>query len=237
MEETKALTISYLEKCNIERENVKEDKNGIFQIQNIPSIEGNILLQQNKLDKTLICTTPVYIKSIKPSLFSFVMNYTGILGYYNPFTAEAQYNKNMPDTQLPFTMAHESAHQLGIAREEEANFVGFLIGKNTGNKELRYSTNYFVLKNLLHYLSDKDPEFVKYILNKFSNAVKRDLQAERNFYKKYMGTTSDFFETTNDLFLKSNQQDGSINYSYFIELLLRYEKKELRFTTQFQKHK
>ena len=165
------------------------------------------------------------------------MNYTGILGYYNPFTAEAQYNKNIPSTQLPFTMAHETAHQIGVAREEEANFVGFLLGKNSTNEELKFSTHYFVLKNLLNYISDKDPEFVKNILDNFSDALKRDLEAERKFYTEYTGATSVFFETTNDLFLKSNQQDGSINYSYFIELLLRYEKKELRFTTQFQKHK
>jgi Zn-dependent peptidase ImmA (M78 family) len=57
------------------------------------------------------------------------MNKTGILGYYNPFTAESQYNPNIPATQLPFTLAHEMSHQLGYAREQEASFIAYLYSK------------------------------------------------------------------------------------------------------------
>ncbi|WP_376785804.1 hypothetical protein [Kaistella carnis] len=41
--------------------------------------------------------------------------------------------------------------------------------------------------------------------------------------KKHEGLLEVLFGYTNDLFLKSNQQEGSITYSYFIDLLLRYE--------------
>ena len=33
-----------------------------------------------------------------------------------------------------------------------------------------------------------------------------------------------FFAFTNDLFLKTNQQEGAVTYSYFVDLLVRYER-------------
>ena len=53
-------------------------------------------------------------------MFGIIGNYVGFQGYYNPFTTEAQYNAELPNTYIPFTLSHESAHQLGFAREQEA---------------------------------------------------------------------------------------------------------------------
>lgn len=152
------------------------------------------------------------------------MNFTGILGYYNPFTAESQYNAELPHTFIPFTSAHESSHQLGFAREQEANFIGYLIGVNAKNNDLRYSTEYFTLKSLLRFIVEEDPEFVKNILSQYSPAMKRDRRYERSFIFRHQGWLDDFFGFTNNLFLKSNQQEGAVTYSYFIDLLLNYEK-------------
>ena len=152
------------------------------------------------------------------------MSYTGILGYYNPFTAEAQYNSELPSTFIPFTTAHESSHQLGFAREQEANFVGYLMGVNSTNLDLRYSTEYFTLKSLLRFIVDEDPEFVKSVIKNYSPAMKRDRSYERSFIFRHQGWLDEFFGFTNNLFLQSNQQEGSVTYSYFIDLLLNYEK-------------
>ena len=151
------------------------------------------------------------------------MNYTGILGYYNPFTAEAQYNPNLPATQLPFTLAHEMSHQLGYAREQEASFVAFLCAEQSDNQDFRYSTQLYVLKSVLRNLNAKDPAFVKQILSKYSDKMKRDRANDLNFYKKYDGAMSEIFGITNDFFLKSNQQEGRVTYSYFLNLLVAYE--------------
>jgi hypothetical protein len=152
------------------------------------------------------------------------MSFTGILGYYNPFTAEAQYNSQLPATAIPFTSAHESSHQLGFAREQEANFIGYLVGVGSTNAELRYSTEYFTLKSLLRYIVEEDPDFVKSVQKNYSEGMKRDTAFEKSFVLKHQSWLDDFFGFTNNLFLKSNQQEGSITYSYFIDLLLNYEK-------------
>lgn len=219
----KMLTLEYLEKCKQTRALVKEDENGVFVISDLNTIKNEILKNQTQLPILLNDKKGTYVQSFKASLFEPIMSYTGILGYYNPFTAEAQYNAALPSTFIPFTLSHESAHQLGYAREQEANFIGFLIGEHSTNADLKYSNDYFVLKSLLNTMSVTDMEFAKKVVEQYSPEMKRDRLAEKLFIKKHEGYLDVFFGITNDLFLKSNQQDGSITYSYFVDLLLRYQ--------------
>ncbi|WP_346429897.1 DUF3810 domain-containing protein [Chryseobacterium indologenes] len=220
----KKLALHYLEKCKGTRSSVQEDHNGIFIVTNLKAVQQEILFQQTQLPTYISDKKATQIISIKPSLFKNVMNFTGILGYYNPFTAEAQYNAELPHTFIPFTTAHESSHQLGFAREQEANFIGYLMGVHSSNLELRYSTEYFTLKSLLRFIVEKDPEFVKSVIQNYSPGMKRDRAYEQSFVFRHQGWLDDFFGYTNNLFLKSNQQEGSVTYSYFIDLLLNYDK-------------
>ncbi|PWN58198.1 DUF3810 domain-containing protein [Chryseobacterium viscerum] len=224
VEKAKKLALTYLEKCKLTRQSVHENAKGVFIITNLTAIQKEILNQQTKLPSYISDKKTTQILAIKPSVFKNVMSFTGILGYYNPFTAEAQYNSELPPTFIPFTTAHESSHQLGFAREQEANFVGYLIGIHSTNLELRYSTELFTLKSLLRFIVEEDPEFVKNVLHHYSPAMKKDRTYEKSFVLSHQGWLDDFFGYTNNLFLKSNQQEGSVTYSYFIDLLLNYEK-------------
>ncbi|WP_408091505.1 DUF3810 domain-containing protein [Chryseobacterium terrae] len=223
LEVRKALALEYLEKSKVTRKLVQEDKNGVFVITDLNTIQKEILDQQKKLPIFISKKKSSESNSFKPSLFGKTMSFTGILGYYNPFTAEAQYNSELPSSYLPFTLSHESSHQLGFAREQEANFIGYLIGINSKNPELRYSTEYFTLKSLLNSIVNEDENFVKNTLENYSEEMKRDRMNEKKFIAKHQGLLNDFFGFTNNLFLKSNQQEGAITYSYFIDLLVRYK--------------
>ena len=221
--EIKKLTIKYLNLCKSERTKLNEDKNGILKVLDFAKIKQEIINQQKLLPKNISTKNSIDIISIKPSLFRGFMSRTGILGYYNPFTSEAQYNPNIPPTQLPFTMAHEMSHQLGFAREQEASFIGFLCAYTSQIPELRYSANFYALRSLIKAVSYKDKRFAEVILKSFSSKMKRDIEYELQYVKRNEGIVNDFFGVTNDLFLKSNQQKGSITYSYFVNLLIAYE--------------
>lgn len=227
LELKKSLAEEMLAKCKMLREHVSEDKNGIFCIKNLSKTQKEIIHQQNALPEKLTKKKFTAQRSVKPSLFGNVMSFTGILGYYNPFTAEAQYNAALPHTYLPFTIAHESAHQLGFAREQEANFVGYLLGEKSFDKDLKYSTSYFALKSLLNAIVKEDPAFVKKIVSEYSSGMQRDRNAELLFAKKHRGFLAQFFGFSNDLFLKSNRQEGAVTYSYFVELLMQHELSKL----------
>ena len=222
--EIKALALKYLHQAKHTRTLVKEDGKGVFQIKDLEKIKKEILSQQKRIPAFLGNKISTEIDNFKPSLYSEFMNYTGVLGYYNPFSTEAQYNSHLPHIYLPFTLSHESAHQLGFAREQEANFVGYLVGISSENPELRYSTEYFALKSLLRALIAEDEDFVKTIIAQYSDEMKRDYQAEKDFVEEYQGPMNTFFAFTNDLFLKTNQQEGAVTYSYFVDLLVRYER-------------
>jgi hypothetical protein len=217
------LAVKYLYLCKATREKLSEDDHHKIKIDNVRQLETEIIAQQKNLPQFINKKIAVSNISVKPSLFDSLMNKTGIYGYYNPFTAEAQYNPNIPASQLPFTLAHEMSHQLGYAREQEASFIAYLCARNSANKELQYSVQLYVLKSLLKALAVKNPSFVKNILEQYSPKMKLDRLYEQKFFISNEGIVSDFFGITNDLFLKSNQQAGSVTYSYFIHLVLLYE--------------
>ena len=54
---------------------------------------------------------------LKPIALSEPMTYTHISGVYTYYTGESNLNTNFPDYTIPFTAAHEMAHQRGFARE------------------------------------------------------------------------------------------------------------------------
>lgn len=226
LEEIKELTLHYIYLTNTTRKQLPEDQNGIYKIKNINSIKEKILTSRQLIPTQFNRSTHLSnISNLKPSLFGSIMNYTGILGYYNPFTSEAQYNQHLPNTYIPFTLAHESSHQLGFAREQEANFIGYIICENSNNIELQYSAYLYTSKSLLKYLLKKDPEFAGQAILFFSEKVKKDMANDKEFALQHSSSLEDFFHLSNDLFLKSNQQEGAVTYSYFIDLLVKYKRK------------
>ena len=222
--ELEKLTLKYIALTNQERKKIETKY--VFKIKNIEVLKSNILHSQKRLPKEYYPFKTSNIDNFKESLFNPLISYTGILGYYNPFTTEAQYNAELPHTYIPFTLSHESAHQLGFAREQEANFIGFLICKNSDNSELKYSAYLYATKSLVNALRNTNPEFAAQATLFLSQEVKNDLKNEQLFKEKNDSFITEIFYFTNDIFLKSNQQEGSITYSYFIDLLVLYERRK-----------
>ena len=51
----------------------------------------------------------------KPLLLSEALSWLGLTGIYSPFTGEANVNVRAPESELPFSASHETAHQIGRA--------------------------------------------------------------------------------------------------------------------------
>jgi len=220
----KPLAEHYLKECINLREQINDE---VFKIESISELKKEIKYQQKNISKKYNKGNSIDI-ALKSSIYSLPMSFTGILGYYNPFTSEAQYNSRIPDTEIPFTLAHESAHQIGFAREEEANFIAYLIGENTLNIEIKYSVYWFTLKNILYNIAKEDLGYSKNFLQNLPENLLTDYKAERKFHEEHQGKLREFFAFTNNLFLKSNRQEGSVTYNYFIYLLLEHiEEKRL----------
>lgn len=165
----------------------------------------------------------------KRILLSEEMSYTGITGIYIPYTAEANVNINETDFMLPSTVAHEMAHQRGFAREDEANYIAYVVCTKHPDLDFQYSGVMLAVTYSMDALAEVDMEGYKKLVKKYSEGVKRDLINESQYWAKYNGNVQDFTNNMNNTYLKSNgQQDGVKSYGKMVDLLLaEYKSKGL----------
>ncbi|MDP4131231.1 MAG: DUF3810 domain-containing protein [Bacteroidota bacterium] len=164
--------------------------------------------------------------SVKPSLFSYLGNYFGIGGYYNPFTGEAQVNTTIPVFTQPFTTCHEIGHQLGYAKEEEANFAGFLTAKTSSNPAFRYSVyvDLYLYAGSELYVRDSTA-FIPY-RESLKPTVRQDLRELKTFYKKYENPFEPVIRRLYGDYLRANRQPQGMNsYDEVVGLAVAYYNK------------
>lgn len=162
-----------------------------------------------------------YYGNPKAVIASRALCYTGIAGIYFPFTAEANFNKLVPDPMLPATMCHEMAHQRGFAREDEANFIAYLTCKAHTDTDFQYSGYFLALIYSMNSLYKYDIEAYNELVTGYSPGVAKDLKYQSEFWKQFEGPANDMQEKLNDAYLKSNKQaDGVYSYGRMVDLLL-----------------
>lgn len=229
VDELKKMVDFYYEKAAALREKVQEDERGVFVMSiSEDELKKEILNASYKLQEKHPELKFFQEKgaNLKPSVFSTPVSYLGILGYYNPFTSEANYNSKMPDSKLVFTKFHETAHQWGFASEAEANFVGFLLGKESQHFDLQYASYFKAMRSILNRILWVEPEYVlDYVECKYTEGMKRDRLYELEVNAQYGGAAEDAFSLMNEAFLRLNNQEGLESYGKFIELIVGYNRK------------
>ena len=164
--------------------------------------------------------------SLKSSLWGWLGNYAGFNGYYNPFTGEAQVNTTVPHFLQPFIACHEVAHQLGYAKEMEANFVGYLAASSSEEPLFRYSSylDLFLYANRNLYFVDS----VKAISyrKKLSAPVLADLKVRAKFSQAHQSFLEPIVAWGYGYFLLSNEQpQGMLSYDEVTGFLIAFYKK------------
>ena len=176
----------------------------------------------------------------KPMMFSWLMSRTGYTGIYFALTGESNINTRAPVCLLPATVAHELAHQRGVAAEDEANFVGVLAcvtSRYTVYEYSGYLMGLIYLRNALFYA---DYDAWADVSNSLCAEVNVDLQDNYDFWlsqktvdtgvefldnvlTSVTGTVSDAVETIYDGYLKAQNQDlGIRSYGACVDLLVEY---------------
>lgn len=157
----------------------------------------------------------------KPVLFSELMSYADIAGMYFPFTVESNINTDGPFFTIPATMGHEMAHQCGFMREDEANFIGYLVCKDAADPLTRYSGYSLAYDYAIGALNRVDHERAVAINDTLSEAVWADRRARSEYLKQFEGPVAEASNAANNAYLKANQQtDGTRSYGRMVDLLL-----------------
>lgn len=166
-----------------------------------------------------------FYSNVKPVALSEPWTYTHIAGVYTFFTGEANLNINFPDYTLPYTAAHEMAHQRGIAREEEANFVAFLVCIESDDAYIRYSAYLNVYEYVASALYKADKELYSSLLSEYLDPrVRHEMIAYNNFFYKYKeNVVADVSEQINDSYLHAQgQAQGTNSYGLVVDLAVAY---------------
>ncbi len=206
-------------------EGIRTDKNKVVILEDFSEVAEDAKKAYQKLEKNY----PVFKYSTgapKPVFLSEYMSYTGIVGIYFPFTVEANVNTDVAGYNRPADMCHELAHLHGFMRENEANFISYLVCTNSDKAYFRYSgymLGYIYATNALY---DEDIEKYMQISSILSEEVRADLDFEHEYWKEL--ESKDSYQTieavsdkVNDTYLKANgQTDGVKSYGKMVDLLI-----------------
>lgn len=160
----------------------------------------------------------------KPVCFSRVMSHLRLTGVYFSYTGEANVNMDSPACLLPSTVAHELAHQRGIASEKECNFAAVLASTTAESPLYRYSGWLFAYIHLGNALYAADRESWQAIRDSLPETVRQDLAANNAYWKPFRENgISDGYQSLYDGYLKNyGESEGVQSYGLVVELLTVY---------------
>ena len=208
------LLISYIDESI---DNVKFDEND-FSV--MPYDYGELNKKIYKGYSEIFDSMPKVL-SLKKVALSEKWTYTHTSGIYVPFTGESNVNTNYPDYIEAYTAAHEIAHQLGVASEDEANFYAFLACVNSGDDYLKYSASLNMFEYLIEDLSrERAIKLASYV----DERVMKEYIAYNKFFEKYDNNKiAEVSNAVNDMYLKSQgEADGIRTYSKVSALFTAY---------------
>lgn len=160
---------------------------------------------------------------LKPVMLSKAMSYTHITGVYSFFTGEANINVAFPDYTIPYTAAHELAHQRGIAREDEANFMAFLVCLESEDAYIRYSGYLNLFEYVASSLSSADAERYREVWQTLSPRVQGEIVAYSDFFDQYRDSVAgEVSEVVNNTFLTMHGTEGTKSYGMVVDLAVAY---------------
>jgi len=165
-------------------------------------------------------------RSLKKSTFSTLISYLGIGGYLNPFTNEAQVNALTPVFRFPVVSGHEVGHQVGYSKENETNFIGYLVTMKNEDIYFQYSASAYALSHCLSAVRRADEEKFQELYAQINFGVQENYRELYEFNLKYANPFEPIFKAIFDTFLKANQQqEGVKSYSKIVELMVGYHEK------------
>ena len=209
--------------ANALRDHVPEDENGVFML------EGGYEAYFDKVPNAyarLGIDYPLFARrtyAAKGVISSVGLSYAGISGIFIPHTGEPNVNVDQPALLLPATAAHETAHYLGIAREDEANFISYLACIHSDDPALAYSGTMLALIHCGNklYAADKDKYSALYAT--YDEGLVRDIRNNNAYWDSFEGPVEEAATKLNDNYLKFNQQENGVkSYGMMVDLILAY---------------
>ncbi len=225
-------TETIVHEMNALLDEIEFDENGMSVM---PYSRRELNQKLNEAYKTVTARYP-FISSLKSNtkgiLLSEALTYTHLSGVYTYFTGEANVNINFPTSVVAYTTAHEMAHQRGIGREDEANFVAFLVCMASDDAYIRYSGYYEMFKYLINALYEADTELFNKAYSIADDRLVGEIVAFNDFYDKYQDNkASEITSDLNDAYQQMQGIEAGVkSYGLVVDLAVAYHQKHGGFT-------
>jgi hypothetical protein len=178
--------------------------------------------QYEKLKDVLKIKYPNGKRNPKLMLYESLHTKIGVSGYFGPFFNEIHVNTFALDIEYPFTLAHEKAHQFGVASEAECNLFAFIVCATDNDAQLRYSAYISTIGYVLNNYYKIFPDDYKNLLETVDNRIIEDMKAmSKHWTEARSQTLSNVHQVVYDTYLKTNSINSGIkNYSEVVNLLI-----------------
>ena len=211
----KALYLTLIDLANVARKEVSESGNGIF----VASGGSDVALGYEAVQAEYGVFGGAYGR-YKKVVTSDVMSQARIAGIYGVFTGEPNVNMAIPDVASLFTIAHESAHQRGVAHEDETNFVAFMACVLHPDADYRYSGYFNALVYAREALIDAgEPAWVGSQDQLIDAGIVRDFNDLMLFWNGQESWLGDLATGGTDLFMDFHQTG---EYVRVVDFLVAY---------------
>lgn len=162
----------------------------------------------------------------KPLINSWILSVQQVTGVYSPFTIEANYNRDTPYYDIPFTVCHELSHLRGYMQEEEANFIAVLATIGSEDTYFNYSGYVSAWVYAGNALAKADKAKFSELYLSINPYTRQDMMYNNEFWDRYETKVSEVHEELNDAYLKYNgQSQGVQSYGHVVDLMLSYFEK------------
>jgi len=154
------------------------------------------------------------VMKIKATSLGYMLNYLGIQGYYNPLSGEGQFNRFIPAFMHPFVIAHEMAHQAGIAAEDDANLLAYIVCSESNVLPIRYSAHFNLFLYAFSELKLTDRQAAKEIFDQLNQTNRNNIEELRKMSRKYKSGFRKMSNSLYDEYLRMHgQTEGIDSYS------------------------
>lgn len=162
----------------------------------------------------------------KPVINSLLLSIQQVTGIYSPFTIEANYNRDIPCYDIPFTICHELSHLRGYMQEEEANFIAILATVGSDDPYFNYSGYVSAWVYAGNALARADSAKFSALYSQLNAYTLQDLRYNNEYWDRYDTKVAEAHEKINDAYLKYNGQTSGVqSYGHVVDLMLTYFEK------------
>ena len=221
-EELQEAAVYYRDRANELAPQIPRDENGQLLPWDFDDLAASAPAGYKVLSQDLSLFDGSLVPPKKLVLTASLMGKTGYTGITLCLTGESCVSPTTYQVSQPFTMCHEMGHRMALAREDEANFAGFLACAANPRIEFRYSGYYNAFKYCYNSLYDESPNAAAEVWSGVCPELAADNNAAAVHYEELEDeTASQVADTVYNGYLQSfSVEEGVKSYGEVTDLLI-----------------